>query len=567
MNQTTALIRLAFSCQRRVVIAMIALVAVGQIIVWGTALLHPQWLQHNVLPMTMVCSLLPAALFSFVVFDYGFQTDLNFTASSCNHWLLRMPVAAWKIAIVPVVLRTLWVAALWTLVQQGEAWTQGRTGWPWLAPCLSLSAGTIWVMVLTWRPFANPWFRLLSLLSVAIGFYFCIALIFDGRSMVPAEWRGLVPTTGLVVAGLFYSSGVAASFAAIRLARTNTRGIVPETDRHPAVARRVLNDSVSQHASKPANFKRPYHALLWHQWIRIRTSAYTTVALYLIPAIGLYVAVVPFSGPAFIMLNVLLAYAGIFASCGNQLDAAAKQPSSLPTYLLASPISSATIAWTRAIVPMAVAAAIYLSIAAVLAGWAIWPSNRTNWIAWAESYRSWFDGQDATPMFGLRLVGSFCVAFLATYLSRAASYWWIGMTGRTWFVIAASVVGMTFYFVPLSIFLAWFMKQNDWQAVQAMGRWGWQWMPTAIFVAMACKVIAVAIAAYLLSHRRLASTRAIASVACGWVAICVILAGTLTMLIPDSRISFAWMLAAATLTVPLARIFAMPLALAWNRHR
>ncbi|QDV69748.1 hypothetical protein Poly24_34650 [Rosistilla carotiformis] len=567
MNESYALFRLILSSHRRVLISMISLVAAGQIVVWGSAVLHPQWLQSNFVPMTMICSLLPAALFSFVVFDYGYQSDLHFTASSCNHWLLRMPIKSWKIAAIPVALRTLWVSVLWTLVQQGEAWLQGRESWPWLAPCLCLAGAAIWVMGITWRPFANPWFRLLALLIVAIAFYACIAFIFGGRSMVAASWRGSVGPAGLAMAAVFYAGGVVASFDAVRLARTNARGMVPETERRHLASGRDLAVNDSQLAIAPRHFMRPYTALLWHEWIRIRGSAYKTAVLFLFPALLLSVFVVPFSGPAFVMLNVLIAYAGIFAASGNLSRSTIGNSSSLPTYLIASPIRSATLAWTRAFVPIAVAAIIYLSIAPAIAGWAIWPSNRAHWIAWAESYRSWFDGQDASPLFGMRLAGSFCLAFAATFLSRVASYWWIGMTGRSWFILSASVVAILFYLLPFSLFLAWFMKQTDWSTVQAMGPWIGHWLPTLLFVGIATKLSAVAIVAFLLSYRRLATPTAIVSVIASWAAACGTLAALLSLLVPDSRFSFAWMLAAATLTIPLARILAMPVAVAWNRHR
>src|SRR5690606_27057733 len=121
---------------------------VGQANLLFIGLLGPQAFPADIIPLTLVCCLLPAAIFSLVMFDYGHSGNMLLAESGCSAWLLRMPIHSWKIAVVPIVLRTLWISILWLTMAISLQLFPPNDSLPRLAPCLCLSAASIWLLVI-----------------------------------------------------------------------------------------------------------------------------------------------------------------------------------------------------------------------------------------------------------------------------------------------------------------------------------------------------------------------------------------------------------------------------------
>src|SRR5690606_15345529 len=85
-----------------------------------------------------------------------------------------------------------------------------------------------------------------------------------------------------------------------------------------------------------------------------------------------------------IVLVVFSFLAGI-SICGNR-ESATAPGSTLPAFLLTSPLTSAQIAWTRAAVWLGVAMSVFSCVIFVLLLWALWPSNREAWLQWAGEH-------------------------------------------------------------------------------------------------------------------------------------------------------------------------------------
>ena len=70
-----------------------------------------------------------------------------------------------------------------------------------------------------------------------------------------------------------------------------------------------------------------------------------------------------------------------------------------------------------------------------------------------------------------------------------------------------------------------------------------------------------------LYHSRLLGDRALVASATGWLAAVLALYGLLAWLLSTGHFPHYLLVLAAMLAIPLARLSAAPLALAWNRHR
>ena len=79
----------------------------------ATAMQFSGRIGENFVGFAVLFTFLPAAFFALALFDYGGLSALESGQSGCSHWILRMPIHSWKIALVPIVLKTLWIVGLW----------------------------------------------------------------------------------------------------------------------------------------------------------------------------------------------------------------------------------------------------------------------------------------------------------------------------------------------------------------------------------------------------------------------------------------------------------------------
>jgi hypothetical protein len=92
-------------------------------------------------------------------------------------------------------------------------------------------------------------------------------------------------------------------------------------------------------------------------------------------------------------------------------------------------------------------------------------------------------------------------------------------------------------------------------------------LPWIVAALVAVKMMLAAWVAVRLHAVRPLSDRALVSGAAGWLAAVFALYGVFVWLMDPPPFPHYFLLLAAILFVPLARLSAAPLALAWNRHR
>jgi hypothetical protein len=101
------------------------------------------------------------------------------------------------------------------------------------------------------------------------------------------------------------------------------------------------------------------------------------------------------------------------------------------------------------------------------------------------------------------------------------------------------------------------------------GRLGelWSALPLIFAVLVCFKMIIATWIAVRLYHTRLVSDRTLVTGAACWCVAVLALYGVLVWLLDTPHFPHYLLMLVAILAIPLARLSAAPLALAWNRHR
>jgi hypothetical protein len=137
---------------------------------------------------------------------------------------------------------------------------------------------------------------------------------------------------------------------------------------------------------------------------------------------------------------------------------------------------------------------------------------------------------------------------------------YIGLTGRAW-LVKASVFGALALLCLVGPIADWVIGSRQAEAVI------WDAIPCALAVLAAGKMAAAAWVAVRLYHSRLLPDRTLVLGAAGWCAAVLALYAVLVWWLATDFFPNYLFALVAILAVPLARVSAAPLAVAWNRHR
>ena len=106
MSETIALLRLSLACSRTFLFGLLAIAisVVSAVMIVGLLYFGADYGTLFLVVIAQVSAMFGIA--SIGLFQFGNQVDMGRADSGCNDWLLRMPVDAWKIALVPIALKT-----------------------------------------------------------------------------------------------------------------------------------------------------------------------------------------------------------------------------------------------------------------------------------------------------------------------------------------------------------------------------------------------------------------------------------------------------------------------------
>jgi hypothetical protein len=148
---------------------------------------------------------------------------------------------------------------------------------------------------------------------------------------------------------------------------------------------------------------------------------------------------------------------------------------------------------------------------------------------------------------------------IATWKQLVQSLY-IGLSGREW-LIRANAFFLIVFLVAVGPMADWIMDNSDAQGAL------WDAIPLILAILVCLKMSAASLVAIRLHRSRLLSDRALVTGAAVWLVAVLALYGLFVWLLSTPLFPRYVLALLAILPIPLARLSAAPLALAWNRHR
>jgi len=467
------------------------------------------------------------------MFSFGLGGDLVARRSIYPARMFTLPVTHAALAGWPMLYGAVAMAALWLATRWLALWPSGSDV-PWIWPTLFAAVFLAWTQALTWMPYPLPGLRVAVtvLWLTVIG---CVVLLaLHLKAPEPVMLALLAPH--LPLAYLVARNAVARA----------RRGDTPDGWEFARLWR--IRDGLRQRRNR---FSSPARAQLWFESRRQGGS---------LPTLPLLVAILlPFE------LSLLFVFRDtptlVFETLAAVLitppflAAFVAQPRELTPFLATRPLTCAAL----------IRAKLGATIRSTLASWLLVLVAIPLALALSNSWPVVADGAGrliefvGTPR--AVVLGLLGLAFLlASTWKQLVQSLYIGLSGRPW-LVKASVFFTLSALTLLVAFSPWVIRNG------AMIETLRQALPWILAVLVCCKIAAATWVVLRLYDRRLLTDRTLVVGALCWSVAVLALHGVLVWLVPTVLVPGYLLALVAILAVPLARLSAAPLALAWNRHR
>ena len=471
-------------------------------------------------------------------FSFGLTGDLGARQSIYPPRLFTLPITNAQLAGWPMLygIGAMTSLLLTTIVLSRVLWhIEVPVVWPTILAAVFLA----WTQALTWRPYG------LRNMRVALTVAWLITL--DAIVITAIE---LQLSEATMVAFLAPQLPLAYLTAWRAVARAR-RGEVPDWR---------LPGRVDRRWPSPPRFAGPAQAQAWFEWRRGGWSLPMMVAcvlpflaaLLFIP--GNNTPPVVFAALAAMLLTPPI-MAGFAAGMGGTANPHAGDPLALSQLDATRPMTTAALIAARARMTLISTAAAWL-VLAVVTPLALVLSNTWHIVTdrahgFAESV-----GTPRAIASGVVLLG----LLIGSTWKKLVQRLYIGLTGRPWITKSS---GFAALFALIAIFpIIARLRTNA-----AARVWLWNNWP---MIAAVLVIIKTGLAAWVVTRlfrARLVADRRLLLGVFGWVAMVTALYAVLVWLVDTPYVPRYMLLLLAILTVPLARLWAAPLALDWNRHR
>lgn len=480
-------------------------------------------------------------MYLLAVFSFGLAGDLAGRQSIFPPRMFSLPITTAALAGWPMLYGTGAVAALWWATVAFAKWPWG-VDLPLIWPALLAAVFLAWTQVLMWLPYGFRGVRVIVTVLWLITLDAAVILAFNYQ------------TPAWVMAALLAPQLPLAYLAACIAVAKARRGHVPNWrwwSRPRAAAAGT--------ARRYTPFT-PRRAQVWFEW-RQHGRALPGLVAMVLPFLLALVAIPGNDTPPVVMFTLVACslmppfLAGFVAAAASRPSSGTRDAYGLTPFMAARPVTSANL----------VAAKLEVAIWSTLAAWllvlvvvpaAIMLSGTASMVV--DEWRG------AVGFFGP--VRAFVIALLivsglvAATWSQLVQGLFIGLTGRRWLIRSSVVLALVLLtlLVPVAQRVSW-----D-RSVQAAL---WDNWPRILAVLVGVKMSAAAWIAHRLVRKRLVSDRTLIAGAAGWMLAVLALYALLVWIADTPLIPRYPMGLLAILAVPLARVSAAPLALAWNRHR
>jgi hypothetical protein len=474
-------------------------------------------------------------LYFLVVFSHGFSGDLAARESLYPARLLALPVTSAALVGWPMLYGSLAMATLWLATRLFALWPAGVPV-PVFWPALAAAAFLAWTQALTWLPYPLRGLRVIAAVT-------CL-MVFDLLVLFALELKATEPVMLAILAPQVPLAYLVARFAVARA----RRGDVPDWRSLLAGLGRIGD----VRPRGPNHFRSAARAQAWFEWRRHGWSLPGWVAILLPFELALLWVLGDVEVLAFgILLGALVTpvFMAVFAASGGGGGTSGITPftatrpmtnAQLVAAKLRMALWSTVAAWV--LVLIAVPVAVELSGASALV------INR--WHLVSDGI-----GVARATVFVLLVVAG----LIAATWKQLVQHLYIGLTGRAWLIKGSVFLTLTLLFLVGPI-AEWIIDHDRLGAL-------WSAMPLIFAILAGLKMIAAGWIATRLYRTRLVSDRALVTGAACWCVLVLALYGLLVWFFSSPFVPRYLLALVAILAIPLARLSAAPLALAWNRHR
>ena len=458
------------------------------------------------------------------VFTFGLSGDIAARESMYPARMFAMPVSTSGLAWWPMLYGTLAITVLWFATRLLAIWPAGEKVaiiWPAVVAASMLA----WAQALTWMSYPLRGLRVIVTV-------FLLASI-DAVAMAALNFK---PPETVMVAIAIPHLPLAYLVARFAVARAR-RGDVPD-----------WRLGFAETAGKRKDFRSSASAQTWLEWRRYGRSLPALVAILL-----------PFE------LALLFIFREVPVIIIEMVVSAMLTPP-LMAFFVAATVSKSSRGNTLPMTDASlIAAKLKAALWSTLAAWLLVLAAVPLALRLSGTAPVIIDaGRLLIEIFGrpraIAIVLTGLLLLIASTWKQLVQSLFIGLTGREW--IAKASVFATLAFISI------FVPAAHWAFTNTAPRTVlWNAFPWILAALVCLKAFAAAWTAIRLHDRRLISDRTLITGIAVWNAVVFALFGFLTWIFPGVILHSYMQAFIAILAVPLARLLAAPLALAWNRHR
>jgi hypothetical protein len=474
------------------------------------------------------------------VFTFGLDGDIAARPSMYPARMFARPVTSAALAWWPMLYGAAASVILWTATRLLALWPSSLEV-PVVWPGFLAVALLAWTQALTWMPYGLPGVRVMAVVLWLT--------MFDAIVMLALHFQA---SEAAMIAFLLPQGPLAYLVARYAVARAR-RGDVPDwSGAFPWLARIAGVSKVRK------SFRSAASAQAWFEWRLSGKSLPVWVALVLPLELLLFwtagTSTVLLLEYLFIVLFTPIIVATFAAATVSRSSVNVSDSYGLPPFTAARPVTNAQL----------IAAKLKTTIASTALAWLLIVVAVPLALEWSgemplvlERSRRFAEavGTPRAVVFLLLVVA----AFVASTWKQLVQTLYIGLTGRAALIKGSIFVTLTLLFL-IGPTAEWLIE------TRRLGRL-WSALPS-IFTVLVCVKMSLAVwIATRLYRRRLVSDRALVIGAACWCVAVFALYGVLVWMLDTPHVPRYLLMLVAILAIPLARLSAAPLALAWNRHR
>jgi len=493
--------------------------------------------------LAVVVPMTATFLYFLAVFSFGVSGDIAARRSMYPRRMFTLPMTASALAGWPMLYGSLAMAMLWMAMRFLAVWPS-EFDIPLVWPALLAAVLLAWTQALSWMSYP---LRGMRVIITVLWLTVIDAAVMLTLQFKPPEW---------VMAVILAPHFPLAFFTARLAVGRARRGDVPDWRRIFAIPLRIAG-IVSR--KQRGHFSSPGRAQVWFEWRQCGRSLPVLVAILLPFELALLFL---FRQTPEIVIEILVGVlltpvfmAAFVAPAVSRSNPQASDSYGVTPFIAMRPLTNASLTGAKLKVTVASSAVTWMLVVAAvplalrLSGTTAVVMERAHALIAAV-------GTLRTAALALLVFG----ALLATTWKQLVQSLYIGMSGREWAVKTSVFAALAFVAVVGPV-AEWILSHR---AVFAAL---WNAFPWIIAVLVCLKLAAAVSIAIRLQSNRLLSGRALVIGAISWDLAVFVLYGLLVWITPALLIRHYVLALVAIVEVPLARLAAAPLALAWNRHR